>query len=130
MKAFQKIGLIITLMVVSLIPGLSESGLSFSVKGSKPIIIRQLPPDPVGAPRSPESTLFFAEVMNGYVMLGASTSCGIVYVEIISTAGDDYSTYFDTSDGAILLPISGSAGDYTLSITTPDGHLFVGEFSI
>ena len=75
---------------------------------------------------------FIAELMDGSnsVLLGATDTIGIVSVQITSTSGDNYSTYFDTSDGAILLPISGNAGYYTLTIITPDGTHFVGEFSI
>ena len=68
--------------------------------------------------------------MNDYVILGASSAIGTVSVYLTSTAGDDYSTCFDTSDGAILLPVSGNAGYYTLTIITPDGTHYVGEFTI
>jgi hypothetical protein len=73
---------------------------------------------------------FFAELMNGYVILGSSSSYGTVSVSLTSTAGDDYSTSFDTTDGAIILPISGAAGFYTILIPTPGGAQFVGEFTI
>lgn len=54
----------------------------------------------------------------------------MVTVSLTSTAGDNYSTTFDTEDGAILLPISGNTGSYTLQITTSSGTRYVGEFSI
>ena len=73
---------------------------------------------------------FFAELSNFGVVLGSSESIGTVSVRITSTAGDDYSTCFDTSTGMILLPISGDTGDYLISITTPDGIHFIGEFSL
>ena len=73
---------------------------------------------------------FYAELENGYVLLGSYSNCGIVDVSLTSTAGDDYSTMFDTSDGTILIPISGLTGDYTLLITTLSGVEFIGEFSI
>jgi len=104
--------------------------LSAVSKVSKTIIIVQKPTTPPEAPRMPAYNPFFAELMDGYVILGSSTVYGTVSVSLTSTAGDNYSTSFDTSDGAILLPISGDAGLYTLRITTSGGLQFVGEFTI
>ena len=100
-------------------------------KGGHIIIIVQRPDTP-GAPRTPVVNPFVAELMDGStsVLLGATDVIGTVSVQISSTAGDNYSTYFDTSDGAILLPISGNIGYYTLTISMPDGTLFIGEFTI
>lgn len=99
--------------------------------GGHVIIIVQRPDTP-GAPRTPVVNPFVAELMDGStsVLLGATDVIGTVSVQISSTAGDNYSTYFDTSDGAILLPISGNIGYYTLTISMPDGTLFIGEFTI
>ena len=55
---------------------------------------------------------------------------GEVDVFLVSTAGDYYSTVFDTQDGSIILPISGDAGTYTINVTTPDGQEYEGEFEI
>lgn len=89
-------------------------------------------PDTPGAPRTPVVNPFIAELMDGNnsVLLGSKDNVGIVSVQITSMAGDNYSTYFNTSVGAILLPISGNAGYYILTIITPDGTHFVGEFTI
>lgn len=118
-------------MVVALIFPLTAWGeMSLTNMRGEPIIIRQNPPDPVGAPRMPVFNPFVAELTDGDVLLYATTPCGIVSVSIVSTAGDDYSTYFDTSLGSILLPINGNSGFYTLHITMMDGTQFVGEFTI
>ena len=130
MKTIQRFGLSIILLVASMVTGTSAIIKNASLKESEPIVISPYPANPIGAPRAPEVIPFFAELLNGYVILGSTTPCGTVSVRITSTAGDDYSTNFDTSDGAILLPISGNPGDYTLSITTPAGTHFIGEFSI
>ena len=96
------------------------------------IIILSQRPDAPGAPRTPITNPFIAELMDGFnsVLLGSADDVGTVAVQITSTAGDNYSTYFDTSDGAILLPISGNTGYYSLIIVTPDGTQYVGEFTI
>lgn len=99
-------------------------------KIGKVIVIVRRPTTPSQAPRTPEFNPFFAELINGYVILGSATAYGTVTVSLTSTAGDNYSTGFDTTDGAILLPISGDAGLYTLQITTPEGIQFVGEFTL
>ena len=83
-----------------------------------------------GGPRTPASIPFFAELECGYVLLGSYSYCGTVDVSLTSTAGDNYETVFDTSDGTIIIPISGYTGDYVLLISTPDGTEYIGEFSI
>ncbi|MBR5736144.1 MAG: hypothetical protein IKX60_05085 [Bacteroidales bacterium] len=94
------------------------------------IIISQKPINPQGVPRTPIIIPFYAELESGYVLLGSFSSCGIVDVSLTSTAGDDYSTVFDTANGSIIIPISGNTGDYVLLITTPAGTEYIGEFSI
>ena len=85
---------------------------------------------PPGSPHMPAYNPFYAELMNGYVILGCYSSIGTVDVSLTSTAGDDYSIEFDTSTGAILIPISGNTGEYTLLIVTGTGVEFIGEFEI
>lgn len=92
------------------------------------ILIRQIPPVSSNAPRLPIYNPFFAELVNGIVLLGSYSYYGVVDVTLTSTAGDDYSTVFDTADGTIVIPISGSPGEYTLLITTASGLEFIGEF--
>ena len=117
------------LTALSLI-SIKEKMLASTLRGDT-IIISQIPTTPEG-PRTPVSIPFIAELMDSSnsVLLEATDTIGIVTVQIISTAGDNYSTYFDTSDGAILIPVSGNAGYYTLRITTPNGTQYVGEFTI
>lgn len=105
------------------------SQLTHANPGSIIIIVQQDPViTPIGAPRSPVNIPFFAELMDEYVVLGASCFCGTASVQLTSPTGDDYFSLFDTSDGAILLPISGASGNYTLAIATSDGRYFIGEF--
>lgn len=132
MKSVSKMGVTIILMMALMTPGVSGVKYEAAKKRSEPIIIRQEPTDPIGAPRTPFFNPFIAELMDGNttVFLGATNACGTVFVQITSTAGDNYSTYFDSSDGSILLPISSNAGYYTLTIITPDGTHYVGKFSI
>ena len=73
---------------------------------------------------------FYAELENGNVVLGSFSYYGTVEISLTSTAGDNYSTVFDTVDGTILIPISGNTGDYILLITTASGLEFIGEFSL
>ncbi|MBR4227956.1 MAG: hypothetical protein IKR72_02520 [Bacteroidales bacterium] len=96
----------------------------------KDIWIVQKPTVPPGAPHMPAYNPFYAELVSTNVILGSYSSYGIVDVSLTSTAGDDYSTVFDTADGTIIIPISGNTGDYTLLITTASGLEFIGEFSI
>lgn len=117
------------LTALSLI-SIQEIMLAASFRGDT-IFISQIPTTSDG-PRTPVSIPFFAELIDGAntVLLSATDSIGTVSVQITSTAGDNYSTYFNTASGAILLPISGNTGYYTLTITTLDGIHYVGEFTI
>lgn len=128
MKNIRTIGMSIAFIMASLLSLNAGVSSSVSSKEGTPIIIYQKPDDSVAPPRSDNP--FFAELSDYGVLLGSSDSIGTVSVRITSTAGDDYSTYFNTSTGMILLPISGDTGDYLISITTPDGIHFIGEFSL
>lgn len=122
---------IITIVMTSLSVFMAaETSLAVPMSGHLIIIVPR--PDTPGSPRTPVVNPFIAEFMDGStsILLGATDSIGTVYVQITSTAGDNYSTYFDTSDGAILLPISGDAGNYTMTITASGGSQYVGEFTI
>lgn len=130
MKASIRIGCaVLVLAALTSSPEVTRGKNSICTAADMPISIRQDPP-PQGSPRSPENNPFYAVLTGNYVILGASFTCGIVSVNVISTAGDDYSTDFDTSNGIILLPISGNGGDYTLTIILPDETLYVGDFAI
>lgn len=94
------------------------------------IMIHQQPVSFPGAPHMPAFNPFYAELESGYVLLGSYSYCGIVDVSLTSTAGDDYSTVFDTSNGTVNIPVSGYSGDYVLLITTSAGTEYIGEFSI
>lgn len=120
------------LLIGSTISGFSEESNNTSLSENLPILIIQDKSDDPDAPRTPSFNPFIAELMDGSnsVLLGSTDNVGTVAVQITSTAGDNYSTYFDTSVGAILLPISGNSGYYTLTIITSDGVHYVGEFTI
>lgn len=80
--------------------------------------------------RSPEQIPFYAQIQGSYVILGCNSSIGNATVTLISTAGDDYETVFDTSFGVIFIPISGESGFYRLDITLPSGRSYYGEFGL
>lgn len=94
------------------------------------IVITQKGLEPQPTPRTPANIPFTAVLYDTYVLLGSLGDHGEVSVELTSTAGDNYSTSFDTADGAILIPVSGNAGYYVLTIITQSGQEFVGEFNI
>ena len=108
----------------------SWATILLSPDGETPIIVRQLPPEFGDDPRGPVFNPFSAYLMNSQVVLECTVSYGNVSVALTSTAGDNYSTVFDTSEGSIIIPISGFAGEYTLLLTDAFGAQFVGEFEI
>lgn len=74
---------------------------------------------------------FSAEYEDGVVSVISDNGVyGTVWVEITSTAGDSASGYFDTLSGSMPFLVSGLPGWYTITITTGDGTLFYGEFSL
>lgn len=106
------------------------SGQNSGSNDPEQIIIVQSSTIPPGSPRMPAYNPFYAELENGNVVLGSFSYYGTVEISLTSTAGDNYSTVFDTVDGTILIPISGNTGDYILLITTASGLEFIGEFSL
>lgn len=108
--------------------GVLEARTIFSHQDVNPIEIT--PKSPVGNPRSGVINPFVAYYSSDNVVLSCTTEYGVVNVNLISTAGDNYSSAFDTEDGAILIPISGDPGYYTLTIIDQNGQLFYGEFEI
>ena len=130
MKTSQTFGLSLLMVAIIVVPFSGKASAKEGSSENTPIIIRQDPTNVNGAPRMPVFNPFFAELLSGYVLLGSTSPYGTVDVDITSTAGDSYSTSFDTLDGAIVLPVSGDSGFYSLRITTAAGVQFVGEFTI
>lgn len=108
----------------------SQAIASVSYDDNSTILIHQLPTDPIGAPRSPAFNPFTAYLNGDAVVLNCSAPYGNVAVTLISTAGDYYTTVFDTEDGSVIIPVSGLSGHYTLLLTTASGSQFIGEFDI
>ena len=105
-------------------------GLSKDQMEGKSIIIEQSDDTPSGTPRAPAFNPCSAHLLSQGVVLESSTPCGLVNVTLISSAGDFFTTDFDTSEGAVLIPVSGNAGSYTLLLTMPSGAQYVGRFEI
>lgn len=95
-----------------------------------PVVIGPDPSNPNGDPRGPVFNPFTAYLYSNQVVLNCSTSYGDVNVSLVSTAGDNYTTVFDTADRIIFIPVSGFAGDYSLTLTSESGQVFVGLFEL
>lgn len=130
MKKIPLLLSVIGLMTVSMMQPVSMSAMR--VQGDDPTLIVILPPviSPEGAPRSPAFNPFTAYLNGDAVVLNCSAPYGNVAVTLISTAGDYYTTVFDTEDVSIIIPVSGLSGHYTLLLTTASGSQFIGEFDI
>lgn len=130
MKKIPLLLSVIGLMTVSMMQPVSMSAMR--VQGDDPTLIVILPPviSPEGAPRSPAFNPFTAYLNGDVVVLNCSASYGNVAVTLVSTAGDNYTTVFDTEDVSIIIPVSGLSGHYTLLLTTASGSQFIGEFDI
>lgn len=99
--------------------------------GGTPIVIAPEEPNtPEGTPRGPVFNPFTAYLQGNNVVLNCSVYYGDVVVVLVSTAGDYYTTVFDTSDGSTVIPISNLSGDYTLCLTDASGMQFIGEFNV
>lgn len=94
------------------------------------ILIVQRPLAPQGAPRTTVPNPFFATQETNFVLLGSLFEYGVVSVTLISTAGDYYQTVFDTEEGHVIIPISGDAGHYSLTLVTERGLVFEGDFDL
>ena len=99
-------------------------------EGTPIVITPEEPNTPEGTPRGPVFNPFTAYLYSNQVVLNCSTSYGDVNVSLVSTAGDNYSTVFDTADRIIFIPVSSFAGDYSLTLTSESGQVFVGLFEL
>ncbi len=93
-----------------------------------PIVIRPSEGEISGAPRGPVFNPFTALCWDDFIVVNCLVPYGDVMVTLLSSAGDNYTTVFDTSDESIIIPISGNAGNYTLTLVTQGGITFEGEF--
>lgn len=131
MKAYKTMKAILAIaMVCFSIHWTVELAVASSMRGHTILIVPK--PGPEDEPRTNVPNPFFAELMDDSVtiLLSVTNPCGTVSIQITSTAGDNHTTYFDTSDGAVLLPISGNTGNYSMTITLSNGFQFVGGFTI
>lgn len=119
---------IIVLMACLFLMARSMGAFCQTPDGFKPILITQVPTEVPDAPRSINP--FYAFQDGSCITLGAVYPLGDVAVTVTSTAGDDYSTEFDTEDGTIVIPISGMCGLYTMTLVTAEKIVFVGDFSL
>ena len=106
------------------------SGKTSVSKDQTPILIRHQSINQPSAPRSTEFNPFYAQLEDTYVLLGSTSPYGVVAVTLVSSAGDNYSTYFDTEDWTINIPVSGNTGHYTLTLVAESGEVFMGEFDL
>lgn len=130
MRKISLLWSIIGLLTVSML--LPVSLCALPARGDDPTLIVILPSTtpPAGAPRSPAFNPFTAYLNGDAVVLNCSAPYGNVAVTLISTAGDYYTTVFDTEDGSVIIPVSGLSGHYTLLLTIASGSQFMGEFEI
>lgn len=96
----------------------------------EPTVLQWQVPDYEEAPRSLSYNPFYAEYHSSNVYLSSTSSIGTVSVEVTSTAGDNYVTFFDTSEGEIILPVSGDPGYYLLRITVSADEHYIGRFEL
>ncbi len=130
MKAKLCLGLLFCFLMAIDVPGAITNKSISASDDETTIHIRQTSTGDLGSPRVPAYNPFYAELDDDVVLLGSVSGVGIVSVELASTTGDSYSTWFDTSDGSVIIPISGNPGDYTLLITMGSGVQFIGEFTL
>lgn len=86
--------------------------------GGVVIVINPKPISHPTQPRTPAYNPFYAELTELGVLLVTDSDWGDATVTLSSIEGDYYQTTFEMSEGSILLPINGDAGDsYTLTIS-------------
>lgn len=89
-------------------------------------------PEESDRPQVPALSLFtvFLDTDSGSLFVSSRYDVGEVSatIENLST-GDFYSYTFDSADSA-LLPINGSAGFWTITLTLDNGTEFAGEFQL
>lgn len=131
MNLKKMIPLAMSLMALFFSSFFSKGASVFVQKNDGPVIVLEQDPTDYGTePRTIATNPFYAEYAARKVYLSASESIGVVTVEITSTTGDNYVTFFDTSDGDILLPVSGDSGYYVIRITVSATEHYIGRFEL
>jgi len=123
----------IVIATAILLMALTNATILFSkgeTDGEEVILVCTTSTNAEGIPRAPAFNPFSAHLLSQSIVLGSSTPCGLVNVTLFSSAGDFFTTDFDTSEGAVLIPVSGNAGSYTHLLTMPSGAQYVGRFEI
>lgn len=122
----------VAIVLAIILSALLNATIGYSNNPQEGTVIVIIPDEyyPEGTPRGPVFNPFTACRLNNTVVLESNTSYGLVNVTLVSTAGDSYTTVFDTADTSILIPISGNTGYYSLQLTDPSGAHFVGAFEI
>lgn len=111
--------IILTLFVVcSIFCPYSYAKIGILEKEGVRIVLSSKPVNPPEGPRMPAYNPFYAELTDLGVLLVSDSDWGDATVTLSSIEGDYYQTTFEMSEGSILLPINGDAGDsYTLTIS-------------
>lgn len=132
MKSKTKIHTVVLLVTAGLLKMATCPVLYSEPVGQEiiPVVIGPDSSNPNGDPRGPVFNPFTAYLQGNNVVLNCSVYYGDVVVVLVSTAGDYYTTVFDTSDGSTVIPISNLSGDYTLCLTDASGMQFIGEFNV
>lgn len=106
----------------------TQTFASFSQKRDTPIIISQVPINPIGAPRSSTTIEAFldTEMFTIDVYLRNAGESATVDIEN-TTTGSTYQ-YSVSGNGSDVLPISSTSGFWTITFTLTDGRVYLGEF--
>ena len=75
-------------------------------------------------------TCSYSETLNDLVFC-FSDDIGVVNIAIVNiTSWENHSQTVDSQLGIVDIPISGNEGFYCISISTPSGRFYYGQFSI
>lgn len=73
----------------------------------------------------------FYDKMNNAVYLYSASDVGIVLVEVVNEfTGETENSSFDSSEGQTIVFISGTEGEYTITMTTEYEEVFGGVFTV
>ena len=96
------------------------------------IIIEREEPKPTNQPRTPDyGGNIMAYYQDGVIYLQFAYDMGEVEVSVINeTTGEMWQQTEDTTFGSALITTSTSAGNYYITIVTPDDCYYTGDFSL
>ncbi len=106
------------------------SAKSFPSSDEEDILIRPQSLDPSGAPRNGVCITAYYDTETSCVCASLTAAGTSVSVEFVNNTTSETEEYVIPGSGSSIMPISGTAGNWSVTFTLESGDVYYGEFSL